>query len=216
MGFSVKWIDIGFLEEDDQYVIFFGGVGASLENLRAKFPNYQFARIKQTHSSIVVPAEVGRDPLVEADAHFTSQKNLALLISTADCTPVMVAADNGVIASIHAGWRGVASRIVPKTMGAMGAKRYRAWVGPHIQKNSFEVDEDVALNLIKSAPGISAKVLPGKNFVDLDLLVRSQLAEHAIQSLWTSGVDTKTDLRFHSHRRDREKAGRQLSFILRK
>ncbi|MFN9068966.1 MAG: laccase domain-containing protein, partial [Bdellovibrionales bacterium] len=53
--------------------------------------------------------------------------------------------------------------------------------------------------------------------VDLNVLLLDQLVSLGIQAdqiKWLN-LDTKSDLRFHSHRRDRELSGRQISFIAR-
>ncbi len=59
------------------------------------------------------------------------------------------------IVGIHAGWRGVANRILPKSiarMHALGAPNQEVHViiGPHIQKNSFEVNFDVRDSILTS------------------------------------------------------------------
>ncbi len=48
-----------------------------------------------------------------ADASFTTQADIVLAILTADCLPILLAADDGSeIAAIHAGWRGLSAGIV--------------------------------------------------------------------------------------------------------
>lgn len=218
--------DLGFAFETPEVVGLFGKKDASLKNLGAAFPDSRWARARQTHSDIVVRAHgPWAEPLTEADAHWTTEKNLGLLISTADCTPVLLFHPHRrAVASIHAGWRGVASRIVTKTIDAWKAEfgdihGVRAWIGPHIQYDSFEVGADVKDQLllsVREVPEKSFRAKDGGKFdVDLDALVLKQLTESGVarEGIGVLAIDTKTDFRFHSHRRDRENAGRQLSFI---
>jgi len=58
----------------------------------------------------VFPAELGASgPVGPADAAFTRRRGRVCAILTADCLPIMLAADSGdLIAAAHAGWRGLA------------------------------------------------------------------------------------------------------------
>lgn len=223
---AAKETELGFEIDTPEAFFFFGKREASLKTLESAYP-FDWARVRQTHSDIVLPSrEPWSEPLHEADGHWTRRENLALLISTADCVPVLLFhREKKAIAAVHAGWRGVASRIVPKTLeiwdrefGSISS--VLAWIGPHIQLASFEVDEDVKTSLLSSVRTPPEKVFEtrdgGKSHVDLNSLMRRQLTESGLSedSLRVLAHDTKTDGRFHSHRRDREKAGRQLSFAV--
>ena len=55
--------------------------------------------------------------LQEKDAVITSIPNVCLCVSTADCVPVLLYdSARGVIASVHAGWRGTVGKIVAHTI----------------------------------------------------------------------------------------------------
>lgn len=214
-------------------IIFFGNAEANIQNLSAAYPSFQFKRLKQIHSDAVVKTSFNSEDLqVIADAHFTSDKNVALPVITADCVPVFIYHHRqGIIAGIHAGWRGVANKIIGKTireMKALGAPAHEldVVIGPHIQKPSFEVGNDVRdliltslgpLSANERASYFSAAQDQGKSFVDLNMVVRTQLQKEGIESehLFDLHIDTFSNKEFHSHRRDKEKAGRQISFICR-
>jgi hypothetical protein len=56
----------------------------------------------------------------EADALMTDQKNIALMIKTADCQAlVLYDPEHSVIANIHAGWKSLIAEIIPKTIKKM-------------------------------------------------------------------------------------------------
>ncbi len=71
------------------------------------------ARVKQVHSARAVTTSAPFSPVQqpEADALVTATPGLALGIVTADCAPVLLHDPTaGVIAAVHAGWRGRAGR----------------------------------------------------------------------------------------------------------
>lgn len=222
--------NLGFLIETPKLVVLFGGVKANLVNLQASFPQYEFVRVKQTHGDVVVKSDsLAMDYQVEADAHFTLKKNFGLCIATADCIPLFIYDSvREVIAGVHAGWRGVANRIVPKTISRLiqdgsSAENLQIFLGPHIQQKSFEVSIPVRDELLQSAQGTSEVGIvqalnEEKSLVDLNRIMRLQLQHSGVplDHVFDLHLDTFSDLRFHSHRRDKEKAGRQLSFICRK
>lgn len=219
--------ELGFEIDTPFALVFFGKKNSQLENLKKHYPQFQWSRVKQTHSSIVVPVtrsnavEVG---VTEADAQWTADAGLALPISTADCVPVMIADPHARrIAGIHAGWRGVENRIIPRTIEALNKAGSRAedlwfFIGPHIQQNSFEVDADVRDMLLGCSPGNDDSLVQtrGPKFlVDLNAIVKNQLAEFQVapDQLFDLHIDTFKDQRLHSHRRDKTLAGRQLSYV---
>ena len=136
-----------------------------------------------------------------------------------------------IITAIHAGWRGVANNIVPKTINELKSlggipEQMRVLIGPHIQMSSFEVDfnvRDEILSSISEPVSLSESIYhrdlnPQKSLVDLNQVMKTQLQTSGIlfDHLSNLYIDTFTDPRFHSHRREKEKAGRQLSFISKK
>jgi hypothetical protein len=56
-----------------------------------------------------------------------------------------------------------------------------------------------------------------KALVDLNQIMKEQLIQEGIPAdhVYDLHLDTFTNPLFHSHRRDKEKAGRQVSFIYR-
>jgi YfiH family protein len=222
--------NLGFLIETPKFTALLGGQKAQLINVKASFTDFDFIRVKQTHSDIVVCSQdKNLDYQIEADAHYTGLKATALCISTADCIPVLLYdSKKELVASIHAGWRGVANQIVPKTfhkLKSLGSKieDILVIVGPHIQMNSFEVTKDVR-DTILSSIGFAAhdqeslyhrNLTDEKSLVDLNQVMKTQLqnCDVTVDNLHNLYIDTFIDPRFHSFRRDKEKSGRQLSFI---
>ncbi len=224
---------LGHVFEDAGVTAFFGHRGADSEALALAFPDYTLSILKQTHSDRVVSAATvirSGDP-IDADAQFTDEKRIALCIRTADCVPVLIHdRDSGLIAAIHAGWRGIANSIVVKTGQTLKSKgasldRARAWIGPHIGVESFEVGNDVAAHLesafdaVRGFSGEQTSIVrregAEKPHVDLLRIVRAQLVSIGIgrERTLELALDTVTSERHESFRRDREKGGRQFSSI---
>ncbi len=214
--------ELGFTFQNSKVIVFFGKATATQTDLQQKFPQLQFYFIKQTHSDIIIKAS---EQITEADAHYTDEINKALLIRTADCMPILIYnLLTGTAAAVHAGWRGVVNQITIKTLQILKSANaksndFQIWIGPHILQNSFEVEESVLKLILTSSPALDKKELyyesKNKFYVDLKQIVNSQ-----INSVISSAVmqnyldfDTKTNVKFHSFRRDKLESGRNLSFI---
>lgn len=84
------------------------------------------------------------------DAVITDVPRLCIGVSTADCVPVLLYdAVKGVVAAVHAGWRGTVARIAEKALERM-QRRYgcspvdvMAVIGPSISLDAFEVGDEV-------------------------------------------------------------------------
>lgn len=227
---STQETNLGIEIKLPHHTLLFGGKNATFESVKAAYPKFQFTRVKQTHGDQIFAAhDTSQDFQAEADAQFTKATHLALCISTADCVPVLIFQKHGsLIAGIHAGWRGVASEIIPKTISRLveeGAElgSLEIYIGPHIQQASFEVEHSVREQLVSTLPpGIDRQLIyqdlnSNKSLVDLNKIVLTQISLKRITSAQIHNFpkDTVKDVKFHSHRRDKEKAGRQVSFICR-
>lgn len=170
------------------------------------------ARLKQIHSAVVLAAE--RAGLAgEGDALVTSQARVPVSIRTADCYPILLADQrNHAVAAVHAGWRGTAAQIVVRTIEQMRERfgtdvaDLRVAIGPGIGGCCYEVGVEVALQFgLKRAGKIDLAEMNHR------LLVENGVAAERIEVL---GGCTSCDADlFHSFRRDKERAGRMVSYI---
>lgn len=178
-------------------------------------PGMPVAWMSQVHGATVLEAQ-GPGPVGEADALLTRQPGLLLAVRTADCVPVLVASPQGV-AAIHAGWRGVAARVVPAAVAALGgASAAVAAVGPAIGGAVYEVGPEVVDGL--RAAGIPLAVFlrprPGRRpTVDLAAAVAHQLRAAGVGAVEVLPDCTFQDRGLHSHRRDGDAAGRNAGLI---
>lgn len=112
---------------------------------------------QQTHSANVtyVDGKNGEEfvfgkTFINTDGLITDQRNVALLIKFADCTPVVLFDPvNQVQASVHSGWRGTTKRISLNAINQMEQKfsckreNILAYVGPSIDQANYEVGLEV-------------------------------------------------------------------------
>lgn len=162
--------------------------------------------------------------LEEQDAVVTCERGVCIGVSTADCVPVlMYDAEAGVIAAVHAGWRGMVKRIPQKALAEMvklgaEAQRVKVVVGPSIGPESFEVGEEVVDAFLDEGfhPCILSRQW-AKPHIDLWLACSMQLEESGVQlrNMQFSGVDTfaRPD-EYFSARRLGIKSGRIFSGIM--
>jgi YfiH family protein len=163
-----------------------------------------------------------------ADALVTGAQHLAVAVRTADCAPILIAAEDGsVVAAVHAGWRGAVGGVIEAALDAIdrAPAELVAAVGPTIGQGAFEVGPEV----VAAARGVSG--------VDVDRLVRGgrddrvhfDLAGFVAAVLRSRGVErvdvvapctSTNEAAYFSHRRDVTlrkgiETGRQMSAIAR-
>jgi hypothetical protein len=129
-------------------------------------------RLTQVHGAEVLPASICcAEPWPEADGLSSDAGGQSLWVCGADCTPVLLADQrSGRVAACHGGWRGVASRILPKAIAqleAAGSRRDDLVValGPAISGERYQVQRSVtaqvALGLVNRPaddPGASREL----------------------------------------------------------
>jgi YfiH family protein len=210
------------------YLVLFGNRNSSMDRLKFFYPNVEFFEIQQVHGVDIV---VASNEQTEADGHYSQNSLEGLTIKTADCLPIFIVDSmRKNILGVHAGWRGVALQITSKAVAQLislggNSKDLHVLIGPHIGKQSFEVDEPVWVKLMDSIPlevnrelRNFYELLPNNKYlVDLEEIVRAQLLALNVQlpQIESVNIDTVTNSSWNSHRRDSHQAGRNYSFITR-
>ena len=169
------------------------------------------ARLEQIHSARCLAVN-NAGIAGPGDALITGEKDLAVSIRTADCLPILLAdARSGAVAAIHAGWRGTAASIVMETIKAMQRQfgtdpsDLYAAIGPGIGECCYSVGEDVGRQL-----GLDGAGRANLAQINRRQLTSAGIAEARIDIL---PICTFCDTRFHSFRRDKDRAGRMISYI---
>ena len=164
-------------------------------------------------------ADRGCAGMPEADAVVTRSPEVVLAIQTADCLPVLFAAQDGCeIAAAHAGWRGLSAGVLENALAAMAASpsHVLAWLGPAIAAESYEVGDEVREAFLAHDPGAASAfgaTRPGHWSCDLYELARQRLHNAGVSRIAGGGFDTFADPRLHSYRRDGARSGRMASLI---
>ena len=181
----------------------------------------QVVRSHQIHSDQILIASHGGN-YEGYDALVTQEPNLLLVVSTADCVPILLYDPiNEVCAAIHAGWKGTVLMIVSKTVKLMEqhfgsiSANMKAYIGACIDQCHFEVGPEV-LEKFETKYISNRDAVSGKGFVDLKAANKAQLLTAGLSDLniETSPYCTFDDAhRFFSHRRDKGKTGRMWSVI---
>ncbi len=164
-------------------------------------------------------AEVAATRVEEADGLICTTPGDAVAVRVADCVPVLLAAPGrGVVAAVHAGWRGVAKGIVEVAIAEMGADAGEviAAVGPCIGGCCFEVGDEVAAEIAAaSVDSVVVRSAGAKPKVDLRAAVAWQLRRAGVGAVEQVGGCTMCEAaRFHSFRRDGKASGRLLGAIV--
>lgn len=161
----------------------------------------------------------------QCDALITCDPGTALVIFTADCTPILFHDPvTGAVGAAHAGWRGTASAIARKTVEAMvrefgcDPKNIRAAIGPNLDKCCFETDADVPQAML-SALGEEARPFirraGDKFFVDLKGINALWLKKAGVSHIEISDECTMCHPdRFFSHRVTKGMRGSQGAIIV--
>jgi purine-nucleoside/S-methyl-5'-thioadenosine phosphorylase / adenosine deaminase len=180
----------------------------------------QLSWVRQVHGNSFVEATEG-GCLGEADALVCEDPSRTLLISVADCVPVLIWDERlHLHAAIHAGWRGVVAGVIPAVLAWFADKRsdpkkLRAWLGPHIAPDHFEVGPKVA-EQFDNKHVIAATTADTNPHVDLAAAIESQLCAGGLDParIARSPYCTFTDADlFWSYRRDGGICGRHVAYL---
>lgn len=161
----------------------------------------------------------------ECDALVTNDPGTALMIFTADCTPILLHDPvTGAVGAAHAGWRGTASAIGAKTVEAMcrefgcRPENIRAAIGPNIDFCCFETDEDVPNAMVAAFGDEAQKFIRAsgdKYYVNLKEINAMILRRAGVRHIDISTECTMCQPhRFWSHRITGPNRGSQGAIIL--
>ncbi|MCG8612464.1 MAG: peptidoglycan editing factor PgeF [Pseudomonadales bacterium] len=193
-------------------------------------PSKRVRWLSQVHSDRVLEyraiADAGPEKAAEeADGAVTSCLNLACVVMTADCLPVLLCNQQGTrVAAVHAGWRGLLAGILENAVRCFDSgDQLLAWLGPAIGPNCFEVgpavfdpftQQSAAARSAFTAIESSAKAQGERKWLaDIYTLARIRLNQTGVFDVYGGDFCTVTEAdRFFSFRRDGV-TGRMASMI---
>ena len=113
------------------------------------------------------------------------------------------------VATAHAGWRGLCDGVLEQTVAAMEApsSEILAWLGPAIGSSAFEVGDEVRAAFLAQDRAAAEAFVPGasrgKWLADLYHLARQRLNGVGVTQIYGGQHCTFSDpTRFYSYRRD--------------
>ncbi len=164
-------------------------------------------RARQVHgSAVVATARVAQG--TEADALLATTPGVAPTVMTADCVPIAIAGP-GVVAAIHAGWRGLAGGVISNALAELRAHTvgtsaiaFSAAIGPAAGACCYEVGPELHARF----PDFSRQ-----GNLDLKGIARHQLQQQGATTIHDVDICTICcmDPKLFSYRRQGEGAGRQ-------
>lgn len=146
----------------------------------------------QTHSDIVIEVDerlnnfglYNKEETIEGDSCVTKKRNLFMVTTWADCTPVIILEFRAKIAAtVHSGWKSTYKQIINKTIDKivnMGGDRnfIKAAIGPSIKKCCYEVGNEF-YGYFKDYPD-SFEEREGRLFFDPSQTVYKQLIDSRV------------------------------------
>jgi YfiH family protein len=223
-GMSTK---IGAVNEPPFFNNLSSKIGDNPENVKTNREAF-FGSLGITEEQLAVPHQVHSSNIKvidkpgfydNTDGLITQAKNVFLLISTADCFPVlMYDKSKQICAAIHSGWRGTEKNIAGKALEILKdkfssvAEDIVVYVGPGISTKHFEVGEDVASMFDPKY----VEIRDERYYVNILANVLEELKAAGVKS---NQIEYSRKCSFaeidylHSYRRDKEKSGRMFSVI---
>ena len=183
--------------------------------------------LNQVHSNKIFKINYIPKKKLIGDGFFTSKKNIALGILTADCAPVFIYDKKlKIIGAAHAGWKGAYKGIIKNLINSIkkeGSKTNNiiAVIGPCISKKNYEVKNDFVKKFLKKNK--KNKIFfdfNSKNIhFDLSHYIKHQLLSMGIRRIEVIKKDTYAKKNnFFSSRRSSKKNfndyGRNISLIM--
>lgn len=176
---------------------------AELDRRRQAFAPGPWTWLRQVHGRrVATVASPGDAAGAEADGSVTRVPGAVLAVQSADCVPVVVAAD-GAVAVVHAGWRGVVEGVIDEAITALGSpprSTLTAFVGPHIRAAHYAFGaDDLETVAAVAGDGVRATTVDGLPALDMTAAVRSVLERCGVSSIEVVDADT-ADAAWFSHR----------------
>ncbi len=165
--------------------------------------------LEQVHGAEVAVVDAYSAPSASAgDALVTTAADVTLAVATADCGPLALVGDNGVVGAVHAGWKGLRAGVVEQTVDAMrqlGASSIEGALGPciHVECNEFGVHDLTELEAMWGAEirGLTRQQTPA---LDLPRAIEAVCFEADVKLLHIDERCTACSGEFFSHRANRD------------
>lgn len=183
------------------------------------WPAHPLSWLQQVHGHTIIQLPVTGNPV--ADGSYTTERSVVCEVVTADCLPIVFTDCNGTrVGIVHAGRRGLYQEIIARFAGnfKIPPGEMLVWIGPGISSENYVISGEIRdqfLSLSAVYSSVFHQVTETEYGMDLYQTAKIQLTGLGISEKNISGAewDTFSDPRFHSARRDKERAGRMVTVV---
>ncbi len=158
----------------------------------------------QIHSSKVEIYDESLENL-SCDGLISIEKNTALCVLSADCLPLILWHESGIIVALHSGRKGSFENILKECVDKICAKnpnldmqKFHLFILPSICSKNYEIDGEI-LEFAK----VEFKDFLNERKLDLKALVKFQAQNLGIKNIIDSNICSFDDEAFYSYRRDK-------------
>ena len=163
--------------------------------------------LSQEHGDEIVWLESHERALgIKGDALATISSQKIISITIADCLPLLLTEQSGIVSLLHLGWRGIERGLLVKTVQLIRKKsdeQLCAVLGPCIDTCCYEFDKNEMQVLVKKyGEKIVGRTLTGAISLDIRSCVKEILSNFDIDIKYEDSSCTKCDPRYWSFRAD--------------
>lgn len=160
---------------------------------------------RQVHGNNVLVVDNADRAGEDADAIVTRTHGLTISVQIGDCAPIALVGDDGSIAAVHAGWKGLRAGIIKhaaESMRELGATDIQAALGPCIHAECYEFGEDQLKNFAEHwGPSIIGETEDGTPAFDLPAAVKEECKSAGVTVVYESPFCTACSGQHFSYRK---------------
>ena len=143
---------------------------------------------------------------IRGDALATSSSQKVIAITVADCLPLLLTEQSGILSLMHLGWRGIEEGLLEKTLQFIRSKSSEpitAILGPCIDTCCYEFGQNELRILVeKYGEKIVGRTNKGSIAFDMRACVKEILKSSNVEIKYEEDSCTKCDSRYWSFRAD--------------
>ena len=178
---------------------------ALLEKNRLRLSNNEWNWLSQEHGTEIVWLDENERAFgTKGDALGTSSSQKVIAITVADCLPLLLIEEGGILTLLHLGWRGIEQGLLEKAIQFIGTKSNEpmsAILGPCISSCCYEFGQNEMDTLVeKYGPKIRSETLAGALSLDMKECLREILRSSDVEVKHDDAFCTNCDPRHWSFR----------------
>jgi hypothetical protein len=177
----------------------------SLKENQSKLLNGEWNWLSQEHGTeIIWLDEDKRASGIKGDALATFSSQKVLAITVADCLPLLLIEETGILSLVHLGWRGIEQGLLEKSIQLIKTKSNEpmaAVMGPCINACCYEFGQNDMADLVeKYGSKIVSETLAGAHSLSIKECVREILRSCDVEIKYDDPFCTNCDPRHWSFR----------------